>query len=124
MEIYGTALVGISLLLGKVLGHTLGALLGIHTDVGGVGFSMLILLILTNYVPAGKKLIAASENGIRYWRAMYIPIVIGMAATQNVASALSSGFVAIIGGALAVVLGFLLLPVLVKERPGKGEKHD
>ena len=125
MEIFGTALIGISLIVGKILGNLLGFLLGVHTDVGGVGFAMLILLVLTNYVPAGKKLQIHSENGIRYWKCMYIPIVIAMASTQNVVAALSSGFVAILGGVLAVILGFVFLPLLVKEKPRKEEPdHD
>ena len=39
---------------------------------------------------------------------MYIPIVVAMSSIQNVVAALSGGMVAILGGALAVVLGFLL----------------
>ena len=46
MIIYGTAILAICHLLGDYLGNTLGMLLGVKANVGGVAISM-ILLILT-----------------------------------------------------------------------------
>lgn len=49
---------------------------------------------------------------------MYIPIVVAMAAKQNVIAALSSGWMAIIAGVAAVAASFVLIPVLARFRPG------
>ena len=62
---------------------------------------------------------APEEQGIKWWSAMYIPVVVAMSSIQNVAAALSGGVVAILGGLLAVVIGFLLIPVLA----GKKQKE-
>ena len=48
---------------------------------------------------------------------MYIPIVVAMAAKQNVVAAVSSGWVAILAGTLAVLASFALVPVLAKWAP-------
>ena len=45
---------------------------------------------------------------------MYIPIVVAMAAKQNVVAALSSGWLAIAAGTAAVVGGFLLVPLMAR----------
>jgi malonate transporter MadL subunit len=49
---------------------------------------------------------------------MYIPIVVAMAARQNVVAAVSGGWVAIAAGAAAVAAGLALVPLLA--RAGKG----
>ena len=64
----------------------------------------------------------ASEKGIHFWSAMYIPIVVAMAAKQNVIAALSSGWVAIVAGVAAVVISFGFIPVL--DRMHIGKEHD
>jgi malonate transporter MadL subunit len=45
---------------------------------------------------------------------MYIPIVVAMAAKQNVVAAVSGGGMAIIAGVLAVAVSFSMVPVLAK----------
>lgn len=45
---------------------------------------------------------------------MYIPIVVAMAAKQNVVAALSSGWLAVIAGVTAVIVSFALVPVLTR----------
>ena len=45
---------------------------------------------------------------------MYIPIVVAMAAKQNVVGALSGGWLAISAVVAAVVLSFALVPILSK----------
>ena len=57
---------------------------------------------------------APTETGINFWSAMYIPIVVAMAAKQNVVAALSSGWLAIAAGTAAVVGGFLLVPLMAR----------
>ncbi len=56
---------------------------------------------------------------------MYIPIVVAMAAKQNVIAAISSGWMAIIAGVAAVVASFLLIPVIARFAPKEqpGDRH-
>lgn len=112
MKIYGVALLGACFLIGKYLGQILGKALGLEGDIGGVGFAMLLLMLISSYMRKKQWLVTESESGIRFWSAMYIPIIVAMAATQNVDAAFSGGWVAILAGATATVLGLLLVPVL------------
>ncbi len=114
MVIYGVALLSLCLLLGTYLGNALGYLIGIDANVGGVGIAMLLLLILTNLSSKKISLKPMTESGIHFWSAMYIPIVVAMAAKQNVVAALSSGWLAVIAGVAAVVVSFALVPVLTR----------
>lgn len=112
MAIYGTAIVSVSLLLGTVLGDILGRVTGVGSNIGGVGFAMLILLIVTNYVLTPQKMKAETEMGLKFWQGMYVPVVIAMSASQNMYAAITAGPLAILGGILAVALGFALLPLI------------
>jgi len=51
---------------------------------------------------------------VSFWAAVYIPIVVAMAAQQNVYGAISGGPMAILAGTSAVVVAFALVPVLVR----------
>lgn len=62
-----------------------------------------------------------TEQGVEFWSAIYIPIVVAMAAKQNVMGALTGGPMAITAGIAAVVCGFALVPML--DRLGK-EKNE
>lgn len=53
---------------------------------------------------------------------MYIPIVVAMAAKQNVIAAISSGWLAIVVGTLAVIVSFAMIPLL--SRFGRDKQHD
>lgn len=112
MVIYGLWVMGLSLVLGNLIGTTLGALVGINGDVGGVGFAMLILVLLTRKLMDKDKLSKTAQSGIQFWNAMYIPIVVAMAANQNVVAALNGGALAFIAGIAAVVVCFAFIPVL------------
>lgn len=112
MVIYGVALLAGCYMAGNVIGDVLGALLGVKANIGGVGFAMLFLIIISAWAQQKGIMKAPEEQGIKWWSAMYIPVVVAMSSIQNVASALSGGVVAILGGLLAVVIGFLLIPVL------------
>ena len=115
MIIYGVALLAGCFLVGQYIGDVLGALLGVKANIGGVGFAMLLLIIIASWAQQKGYMKAPEEKGIGFWSAMYIPIVVAMSSIQNVAAALSGGVVAILGGALAVAIGFLLIPVLSKK---------
>lgn len=115
MIIYGVALLAGCYMAGNIIGDVLGALLGVKANIGGVGFAMLLLIIISTWAIQKGYMKAPEEQGIKFWSAMYIPIVVAMSSIQNVAAALSGGVVAVLGGVLAVVIGFLLIPVLSKK---------
>ena len=114
MIIYGVALLGVCLLAGVFLGELLGQIIGVKANVGGVGISMLLLIFLSHWRPIKEKLADGAASGVLFWNAMYIPIVVAMAAKQNVVGALSGGWLAISAGVAAVVLSFALVPILSK----------
>jgi len=108
MIIYGVALLAFCALLGLVVGDTLGLLLGVKANVGGVGFSMILLLVLSDVLTKRGWFKPVSASGVIFWSGMYIPIVVAMAAQQNVVGALK-------GGPLA------FLPVIARIGRGKRE---
>ena len=118
--IYSLVALALCMLLGKYIGTCFGTLVGINADVGGVGFAILLLLFVNN----SKLFLFARKNdftqGMQFWKKMYMPVVVAMAASQNVYRMLTSGMVAIVGGAAAVAFPFLLLYILhKKEERGK-----
>ena len=114
MVIYGVTLLAVCYLAGVVLGDLLGQLLGVNANVGGVGIAMLLLLLVASRTSVKLNINAATASGITFWSAMYIPIVVAMAAKQNVLAALSGGWIAILAGVGAVLVSFALVPVLSK----------
>ncbi len=122
MIIYGVALLAFFYLAGIYLGDILGVALGVKANVGGVGFAMLLLIILSNKGIDAGWLDKKSQEGIAFWSAMYIPIVVAMSSIQNVVAAISGGAVAIIGGILGVVLAFAFIPILSRKK--KSEKKE
>ena len=122
MVIYGVALLSFCMLVGVYAGDILGDLIGVEANVGGVGIAMLLLIVLSNMSDQRLRLRPATEDGIHFWSAMYIPIVVAMAAKQNVIAAVSSGWMAIIAGVAAVAVSFLFIPLL--DRIHIGEDDD
>lgn len=123
--IYGVAILAGCMFLGTTLGEIIGLLTGINSDVGGVGFAMLLLLLVTNSKKITSLLPSGWEKGIQFWSAMFLPVIIAMSASQNVYSALSGGVLALIAGIAVVAAAFLLL-VLLNTLAGKIEtkKND
>lgn len=122
MAIYGTAILSICLISGLLIGRCLGWALGAGTDVGGVGIAMLLLVLVTDRLRKTDDLKEASEAGILFWSAMYVPIIVAMAAGLNVRAAISSGPAAILAGTLAVVVCLALVPMI--DRIGKSAGAD
>ena len=122
MVIYGVALLSFCMLVGVLAGDILGELIGVQANVGGVGIAMLLLLLLSNLSSQQFRLQSITAGGIGFWSAMYIPIVVAMAARQNVIAAVSSGWMAIIAGVAAVAASFAMIPVL--DRIGRGGRDD
>ena len=122
MVIYGVALLSFCMLVGIWTGDMLGHLIGVQANVGGVGIAMLLLIILSNLSHHKFQIGSATENGVHFWSAMYIPIVVAMAAKQNVIAAVSSGWLAIVAGVAAVAVSFAVIPLL--DRIHIGEDDD
>ncbi|MFJ7311293.1 malonate transporter subunit MadL [Pseudomonas sp. NPDC098747] len=114
MIIYGVAFLAFCTLVGVWFGELLGKLIGVPANVGGVGIAMLLLIGLGSYLNKTGWLKGKTEQGVEFWSAIYIPIVVAMAAQQNVYGALKGGPMAILAGTLAVVIAFALVPVLVR----------
>jgi len=123
MVIYGVALLSFCMLVGLFAGDLLGDLLGAQANVGGVGIAMLLLIVLSSL--SGKKfeLSTPTANGVSFWSAMYIPIVVAMAAKQNVIAAVSGGWMAIVAGVAAVAVSFAAIPLLDKLHVGEGDSQ-
>jgi malonate transporter MadL subunit len=120
--IYGVALLSFCMLVGVLVGDLLGVVMRVEANVGGVGIAMLLLLVLSNLGSQRATLSQVTEKGIHFWSAMYIPIVVAMAARQNVFEALSGGWMAIVAGVAAVTASFAMIPVLA--RFGGGPRDD
>ncbi len=114
MIVYGVALLSVCLILGMIIGETLGVLLNVDANVGGVGIAMLFLVFASNSDVFKSLTEDAAGSGIKFWSAMYIPIVVAMAARQNVAAAVDGGVLALLAGVAAVVVSFALVPVISK----------
>ena len=119
MKIYGVALLAFCFLMGKLLGTLLGRLMQIDGDLGGVGFAMLFLILTNSYLKKKGWIVIETQNGILFWSSMYIPIIVAMAATQNVKAALSGGPLALLAGVLATLMAFLCVPLISKKGKNK-----
>ncbi|MBK1883290.1 malonate transporter subunit MadL [Luteolibacter pohnpeiensis] len=112
MTIYGTALLSACLICGLFIGKSLGRLCGLQVDLGGVGIAMVLLMVVTGWLKKKQLLNSKTEAGITYWSAIYIPIVVAMAAGLNVRGAIRGGPAALLAGVLAVAACFALVPVI------------
>jgi malonate transporter MadL subunit len=112
------------MLVGVFVGDVLGDLIGVQANVGGVGIAMLLLIVLSKLSNHRFHLSAPTEKGVNFWSAMYIPIVVAMAAKQNVIAAISSGWMAIIAGVAAVAVSFAMIPLLDRIHIGEGDSDD
>ena len=112
MVIYGVALLAACTLLGAFLGDLLGVALGVKANVGGVGIAMVLLVGVRYWLMRAGRLTAPVNFGVEFWSMMYIPIVVAMAAQQNVVAALKGGPVVLVAGTLAVALSFVCVPLI------------
>lgn len=121
--IYGVALLAGCMFVGSLLGNLLGLWTGIGSDIGGVGFSMLFLLILTNSPKVNAIMPKDYEKGLNFWKEMFIPVIVAMSASQNVIQALDGGVLALTAGLGVVIVAFLLVPVFNKFTSNDIEKN-
>ena len=75
-------------------------------------FAMIMLVLVTAWLRTRGLFPKPTEQGVLFWSALYIPIVIAMASTQNVAEAIAGGPMAILAGVAALAGGAALVPVL------------
>lgn len=112
MVINGVALLAVCSLLGLLLGELIGAWMGVKANVGGVGFAMILLVWSTGWLQARGRFRPVSQSGLQFWSGFYLPIIVAMAAQQNVVAAVKGGPVALMAGVLGVVGSFALIPWL------------
>ncbi len=118
--IYGVALLAACYLVGQTIGELLGRWLHINSNVGGVGFAMLLLILLNQWMHQRKWITPEMEKGILFWSNLYIPVIVAMSSIQDVKAATSGGMVALLAGVIPVVLCITMLPVLMR----MGNKHE
>lgn len=114
MIIYGVAILAFCYVIGQLVGEFLGKIIGVDANVGGVGFAMLLLIIVSDWLNKKGYLDRNTESGIMFWNQMYIPIVVAMSATQNVRVAVSSGFIAVLAGLVPIIICAITIPFLAK----------
>ncbi len=114
MVFYGTALLAGCLFVGLAIGQVIGTALGVESDIGGVGIAMLLLIGSTSWLSRRGAWPPSAAPGIEYWGNVYIPIVVAMAASQNVRGALVGGGLAITAGFASVAIAFITVAVLIR----------
>ncbi|HCA5338463.1 malonate transporter subunit MadL [Acinetobacter baumannii] len=123
MIIYGTAILAICHLLGDYLGNTLGMVLGVKANVGGVAISMILLILSKELLAKKGYLPQITQFGVLYWSGMYIPIVVAMSAGQNVVAALSGGMLGLIVS-IASLIGTVLVIRYLNRISGDYETYE
>lgn len=123
MIIYGTAILAIRHLLGDYLGNTLGMVLGVKANVGGVAISMILLILSKELLAKKGYLPQVTQFGVLYWSGMYIPIVVAMSAGQNVVAALSGGMLGLIVS-IASLIGTVLVIRYLNRISGDYETYE
>jgi malonate transporter MadL subunit len=112
MVIFGTALLAACYLAGIFIGELIAVLIGVKADVGGVGIAMMLLIAAQHYLRKHGFLTHESERGITFWAMLYIPVVVAMAATQNVVVAIRGGPIALLSAAGTFALCVLVISAI------------
>ena len=110
--IAGVALLAICTLIGQLLGEGLGSLLGVKANVGGVGIAMILLIVARMWLKSRGRYVEGVSRGIGFWGALYIPIVVAMAAQQDVVAAVEGGPIVLIAGVGALLLCFSAVAII------------
>ena len=108
--IYGVAILAGCMYIGSFVGNLLGLLTGLNSDIGGVGFAMILLLLVTNSKKLNNILPKGYTKGVEFWKEMFIPVTIALSASQNVVSALNGGLLALVAGVGVVLVMMLIIP--------------
>ena len=122
--IYSLVTLSLCMIVGKYIGLLLGTRVGINADVGGVGFAIILLVLITNSPRLAFTQKKEFKDGVNFWKQMYMPVVVALAATQNVYRMLTSGLVAIVAGSAAVAVPFLIVYLLHKHDERRQAKNE
>jgi malonate transporter MadL subunit len=101
----------------------LAALLSVKANVGGVGIAMMLLIAAKLWLVQRGLLSRGLKLGVEFWRALYIPIVVAIAAQQNVVSAIKGGPIALIASVGALIACFAAVS-LISRFSGRVETMD
>jgi malonate transporter MadL subunit len=112
MTVFGVALLAICTLVGVFTGDLLGVALGVKANVGGVGIAMMMLIAARVWLLRRGVLSHGVKLGIEFWATMYIPIVVAMAAQQNVVAAVRGGPIVLLAGIGSVALCFACVALI------------
>jgi len=118
--IFGFAILSLFYIAGKTLGIFLGSLAGV-TDIGGVAFAMLFLVLTTNS-RGWKRVSEDTKHGIEIASALYLPVIVAMVFQSDVYGAFASGPLALIAGLLALFTSLLLVNLI--SRAGEKDGSD
>lgn len=103
MIIYGVGLLALCTLVGVIAGDLLGVLLGVKSNVGGVGIAMILLICIRLWMEKRGMMTVETEKGVSFWGTMYIPVVVAMAAQQNVVAGHMALFAAVVSVAVCTL---------------------
>jgi malonate transporter MadL subunit len=92
-------------------------LLHVKANVGGVGLAMLMLIVARAWLSRRGLLSPGLRLGVEFWAVLYIPIVVAMAAQQNVIAALNGGPMVLIAGVVVVASSFALVALMGRLLP-------
>jgi malonate transporter MadL subunit len=99
LVIYGVGLLAGCYLSGIFLGDLLGKVIGVQANVGGVGIAMLFLILASDALIRRGRLKPQTREGVIFWSAIYIPVIVAVAAKPTVIAALKRGPMALVAGA-------------------------
>lgn len=115
MIIYGIALVSLCVIIGEFIGISIGYITGLNVDVGGIGIAMILLMLISNYFSSkGYKFHELTEEGIKFWSSLYIPIFFAMISKLNVYLAFSSGIIPVLISIFVVLLMFICCKYMIE----------
>ena len=112
VTIFGVALLAVCTLVGALFGDLLGMALHVKSNVGGVGIAMILLILARAFLQKRGALSHPLKLGVEFWASLYIPIVVAMASTQNVAGAIRGGPVVVTAALGSVLLCWLAMAVI------------
>ena len=121
--IAGVALLAICTLIGQLIGEGFGVLLGVKANVGGVGIAMILLIAARMWLKTRGRYSEGVSHGIGFWGALYIPIVVAMAAQQDVVAAVEGGPMVLIAGVGTLLVCFSAV-ALISRLSGTPETMD
>jgi malonate transporter MadL subunit len=88
--------------------------LNVKSNVGGVGIAMMMLIAARVWLIRRGLLHEGVKFGIEFWATLYIPIVVAVAAIQNVAAAVSGGPIVVLAGVGTVVSCVVATAILIR----------